>query len=219
MSQIDLALQKNHVTYTAPLNLRDPEAPTLTLLETRSVLASSGNTGARTWEAALWLGTYLCSEEGRKMVNGKTILELGAGTGFLSILCAKHLQARYVLATDGNGGVVDGLTSNILVNGLERDRRIQAAVLQWGNTLVDEDLKYSEGILLPELVIGADIVSCATKGTSFRISPFRARMSSHSTDLRYSFDVSPRCDTARTFLSPHACHLSLVSDSPKRSNL
>lgn len=99
------------------------------------------------------------------MVNGKTILELGAGTGFLSILCAKHLQARYVLATDGNGEVVDGLKSNIIVNGLERDRRIQAAVLQWGNTLADEVLKNSDGTLQYDMVIGADIVRCATKST------------------------------------------------------
>ena len=161
-SEIGLALQKSLVTYTAPLELRDPEPPVLTLLETRSVLASSGNTGARTWEAALWLGTYLCCEEGRKMVKGKTILELGAGTGFLSILCAKYLQARCVLATDGNGEVVDGLKSNIVVNGLEREQRIRAAVLQWGNTLVDEDIMLSDGALQYDLIIGADIVSCAT---------------------------------------------------------
>jgi len=158
MSQIDLAQQKSYATYTAPLSLRDPEAPTVTLLEARSILASSGNTGLRTWEAALWLGTYLCSEEGKKLVNGKTILELGAGTGFISILCAKHLQARYVLATDGNGEVVDGLKTNIVVNGLERDRRIQTAVLQWGHTLIDEELKSSDGSLQYDLVLGADIV-------------------------------------------------------------
>jgi len=172
-----LAQQKSYVTYTVPLDLRDPEAPMLRLLEARSVLASSGNTGVRTWEAALWLGTYLCSEEGRKLVSGKTVLELGAGTGFLSILCAKHLQARYVLATDGNGEVVDGLKSNIVVNGLERDRRIQAAMLPWANTLVDEDLKKNDGTLQYDLILGADIVSCATVGFSFRISWFRARMS------------------------------------------
>ncbi len=96
------------------------------------------------------------------MVKGKTILELGAGTGFLSILCAKYLQARCVLATDGNGEVVDGLKSNIVVNGLEREQRIRAAVLQWGNTLVDEDIMLSDGALQYDLIIGADIVSCAT---------------------------------------------------------
>lgn len=110
-------------------------------------------------------------------MNGKTILELGAGTGFLSILCAKHLHARYVLATDGNGEVIDGLKPNIIVNGLEHDRRIQATVLQWGKSLVDEDTKNNDGALKYDLFIGADIVSCATIGTSFRISCFRARIS------------------------------------------
>lgn len=170
ISQIDLAQQKSYVTYTAPLNLRDPETPMLTLIEARSVLASSGNTGIRTWEAALWLGTYFCSEEGRKLVSGKNILELGAGTGFLSILCTKHLQARYVLATDGNAEVVDALDSNIVVNGLERDQGIHATVLQWGNTLVDEGIMNSDGDLQYDLVIGADIVSCATEVISFRTS-------------------------------------------------
>lgn len=110
-------------------------------------------------------------------MNGKTILELGAGTGFLSILCAKHLHARYVRATDGNGEVIDGLKSNIIVNGLEHDQRIQATVLQWGKSLADEDTKNSDGTLQYDLFIGADIVSCATIAPSFQVSWFRARMS------------------------------------------
>lgn len=61
------------------------------------------------------LGWYLfnqCPE----MVRNKNILELGAGTGFLSVLCAGHLKAASVLATDGLSHVCESLQANINLN-------------------------------------------------------------------------------------------------------
>ena len=159
ISEVDSAQQKSYVTYTAPLPLQSPDAPAVTLLEARSVLASSGNTGVRTWEAALRLATYLHSDQGRRLVEGKTVLELGAGTGLLSILCSKHLCARYVLATDGNGDVVDGLQSNVCLNGLEGDRIIDVAVLKWGHRVLGGILGSREDARQYDLILGADIVS------------------------------------------------------------
>ena len=150
------AQQKSYVTYTAPSPALN--APQVTLLEARSLLASSGTTGLRTWEAALHLGTYLFSSEGKDLVIGKNIIELGAGTGFLSILCAKHLGAKHVLATDGDGGVIDDLTTNIFLNGLDRSGFIDTAVLKWGYALVDDIFEDSEGSLKYDLVLGADVV-------------------------------------------------------------
>ena len=158
MSEIDSVQQKSYVTYTAPIALSNPEAPAITLLEARSVLASSGNTGVRTWEAALRLGTYLCSEEGRKFIKGKAVLELGAGTGLLSILCAKQLQARYVLATDGSGEVVDVLRSNITLNGPEGGSLIHTTVLQWGHANDCRALSSAGNDQQYDLILAADIV-------------------------------------------------------------
>ena len=156
MSDIDLAQQKSYVTYTTPI--QSFEAPSITTLEARSVLASSGNTGARTWEAALRLGGYLFSDAGRHHVAEKNILELGAGTGFLSILCAKYLDARFVLATDGSGEVVDSIQSNLYLNGLEGAGKVQADVLKWGHAIQGGRVEGQEEAHHYELILGADIV-------------------------------------------------------------
>ena len=86
------------------------------------------------------------------MIDGKGILELGAGSGFLSILCAKYLNARSVLATDGSERVVDELQSNLYLNGLEDNRVIEATILKWGQ-LPDKHL------WTYDLILGSDIVS------------------------------------------------------------
>lgn len=143
------------------------DAPEVTLLEARSLLASSGTTGFRTWEAALLLGTYLFSPVGKHIVQNKNIIELGAGTGFLSILCATHLGAKYVLATDGSREVVDDLESNILLNGLEGSEVINAAFLSWGYMLNDEILKGADEDYSYDLVIGADVVGTDLSDNSF----------------------------------------------------
>lgn len=147
--------QKSYVTYTAPLP--GLGAPEVTLLEARSLLGSSGTTGLRTWEAALFLGKYLSSPDGREYVQNCSILELGAGTGFLSILCAKHLNAQNVLATDGDRGVVDGLDLNVLINRLDGRDLIKTAVFKWGHTLLDILDGQQAGRPL-NLVLGADVV-------------------------------------------------------------
>jgi predicted nicotinamide N-methyase len=93
------------------------------------------------------------------LIRGKTILELGAGTGFLSILCAKHLGARFVLATDGSAEVISDLDSNIFLNGLESTNLIVPGMLKWGHTLSDELLNGPEDNRTYDLVLGADVVS------------------------------------------------------------
>jgi predicted nicotinamide N-methyase len=90
-------------------------------------------------------------------VRGKSVLELGAGTGYLSILCAKHLGASYVLATDGSEEVVDGLQTSIYLNELQTNTKIEAKELQWGHPLLGgEESQWNSGRKI-DLVIGADI--------------------------------------------------------------
>lgn len=148
--------QKSYVTYTAPSQALN--APQVTLLEARSLLAYSGTTGLRTWEAALHLGTYLFTPEAEDLVAGKNIIELGAGTGFFSVLCAKHLGAKHVLATDGDGGVIDNIATNVYLNRLDRSGLVETTVLKWGHALVDEVFEKRKGALEYDLVLGADVV-------------------------------------------------------------
>ncbi|KAJ8125445.1 hypothetical protein O1611_g8195 [Lasiodiplodia mahajangana] len=100
------------------------EEPTITLLERRNLISGSRTTGHRTWEAALHLGSYLLTDSGQDLVRGKAVLELGAGTGFLAILCAKHLGARRVTTTDGDETVVDYLKENLALNEVDDERLV-----------------------------------------------------------------------------------------------
>ena len=162
--------QKSYVTYIAPMN--GTGVPEITLLEARSLLVSSGDTGLRTWDAALYLGEYLFSCAGKRIVAGSKIIELGAGTGFLSILCAKHLGALHVLATDGSGEVINDLESNLYLNGLHGNPIIETAVLNWGQALIDsmpDDVQDSQ---FYDLVLAADVVS-----SGFISSRFHLRLS------------------------------------------
>lgn len=163
-SETTAVQQKSYVTFTTlPENASREEEegpdPTMTLLERRQLISGSLTTGYRTWEAALHLGAYLLSGHGQELVKGKSILELGAGTGFLAILCAKNLGAAHVTTTDGDEGVVEALKENLFLNGLDDERKVLTSVLRWGHGVrgswVEDDFEEHPY----DTVIGADIVS------------------------------------------------------------
>lgn len=156
--EADEAQLKSLVTYT--LSLLQPPVQ-IDILENRLLIAAGGTTGLRTWEAALHLGQFLCTN--RNLVAGKRVLELGAGTGYLSILCAKHLGAAHVIASDGSEDVVDTLADNFCVNnipwgyGTSSEGSISPKLLKWGHALVGtEEVEWNAGRTI-DLVVGADI--------------------------------------------------------------
>lgn len=169
-SEMVAAQQKSYVTFSTPFSDRigtdeaDAE-PSITLLERRNLISGSQTTGFRTWEAALHLGSYLLAPAGQELIRGKSVLELGAGTGFLSILCAGQLQASHVTTTDGDEGVVDALKENLFLNDLDDTSKVLTNVLRWGHGLkgswVQDDFEEHPY----DTVIGADIVGilCATR--------------------------------------------------------
>ncbi|KAM0693439.1 hypothetical protein Q7P36_006694 [Cladosporium allicinum] len=161
-SETTAVQQKSYVTFTTlPENASREEEegpdPTMTLLERRQLISGSLTTGFRTWEAALHLGAYLLSGPGQELIKGKSILELGAGTGFLAILCAKNLGAAHVTTTDGDEGVVEALKENLFLNGLDDERKVLTSVLRWGQGVrgswVQDDFEEHPY----DTVIGADI--------------------------------------------------------------
>jgi protein-lysine N-methyltransferase EEF2KMT len=175
------ARQKHYVTYvlpSTPLGAGEqglaPDSvvsaapvatapPSITLFESHDVLASAGTTGRRTWETALHLGSVLLGSPWRERVAGATVLELGAGTGFLAILCARHLQAQFVLATDGNSQVVDDLQRNLDLNELQGKGLVQTAVLKWGQhgqmgELLDANMAGDGSRRDYDLILGSDLV-------------------------------------------------------------
>lgn len=99
----------------------------VSICEQRALLGGHGTTGARTWEAALALAEYLIARP--EEVNGKYILELGAGTGMLSII-ARKLGAKMVYATDGHEDVCRAIKANVARNQADH---IRVETLEWGN--------------------------------------------------------------------------------------
>lgn len=85
------------------------------------------------------------------------MLELGAGTGYLSILCAKHLNATHVTVTDGSEAIVSDLPTNFYLNGLQESNVIEAQELKWGQALPGrEQAEWNQGRPV-NVVLGADI--------------------------------------------------------------
>ncbi|KAL3422574.1 hypothetical protein PVAG01_06730 [Phlyctema vagabunda] len=193
LSEAASAQQKSLVTYTIsqlqqpqpaahpypnhkpePSSMSSRPFPTISLLESRNLLFASGTTGLRTWEASLHLGNYLAWHPA--LIQGRSILELGAGTGYLSILCAKYLGAHAVLATDGSDGVVSSLATNIGLNDLESSARssqsqapfpsfpfsslsqiISVRDLIWGDALLGTDDPVVRAGTDIDMVLGADV--------------------------------------------------------------
>lgn len=159
MPVADEAQQRCIVTYH--LSLLQPPVD-IDILENRALISAAGTTGLRTWEAALHLGQFLCVNG--HFVAGKRVLELGAGTGYLSVLCAKHLGAVHVTASDGAEEVVDNLADNFTLNGLDwgfsnsRRARLSPKLLKWGHALVGTEEPEWLGGQKIDLIVGADVI-------------------------------------------------------------
>ncbi|KIW19153.1 hypothetical protein PV08_03446 [Exophiala spinifera] len=108
--------QELHVhSYFPPLPLDQQGVQPVLIKEARNLLSRGNNVGLRTWEAALHLAWHLTVQQ-PDLVQHRNVLELGAGTGLLSLLCAGQLQASHVLATDGLGHVCESLQHNVDLN-------------------------------------------------------------------------------------------------------
>ena len=156
-SSLQQAQQLSLVKYTAP------NKPTLTVTtsESRGLILSGGTTGNRTWEAALHLGSFLASEAGEAL-RGKRVIELGAGTGFLALFCARHLGVESVVVTDREQFLIDNIRACVRYNLDGRDNiPIYPAVWEWGTPLerTGELDGVAKGGLKFDVALGADLVS------------------------------------------------------------
>ncbi|KAL7624534.1 hypothetical protein AAE478_006099 [Parahypoxylon ruwenzoriense] len=166
-SEFEAVQEKAYVTFTCMPELHgldgnddgndDAPEPTITLLERRHLISGSRTTGFRTWEASLHLGSYLLTEAGSRLVRAKNVLELGAGTGFLSILLAKHLRVNHVTATDGDEGVIEALKENLALNSLNDREKVRTETFGWGHDIKDTWVEQDCNASPYDVVIGADI--------------------------------------------------------------
>ncbi|KAL8990385.1 MAG: hypothetical protein Q9169_008132 [Polycauliona sp. 2 TL-2023] len=152
-NEIDAMQEKRPVTYTAPVLGCNP--PTIIILEAPNLLASNGDTGNRTWDAALVLATFLFTE-GRHFVQDASVLELGAGLGFVSVFCGKHLGAKHVLVTDASEAVLSTAQQNAELNDVSSI--VKTSVLRWGTPDLDRILQNGNDAISFDLILGADML-------------------------------------------------------------
>ncbi|BCR91891.1 protein-lysine N-methyltransferase [Aspergillus chevalieri] len=140
-SQIQQAQQLGYIKYTAPSppsqspSASECEPRTVVTSESRGLILSSGTTGFRTWEAALHLGTYLSSPSiADTLIKGKQVLELGAGTGFVSLFCAKYLGPKRVVATDREQALIESIRDCVGRNGIGEEVLVPG-IWEWGNEM------------------------------------------------------------------------------------
>lgn len=165
-SPLEVETARSYVTYIlppSPCNGREIGQP-ITLHESRNIISGAGTTGLRTWEAALSLGEYLICTHldqiyknttfsaavegvGKVLRETDSVLELGAGTGLVSIIAAR-LGATKVLATDGDSMVCEALARNVGLSGVNDIVTVRKRL--WGDE-IDMGEKY-------DLVLGADVV-------------------------------------------------------------
>ncbi|OOQ87526.1 hypothetical protein PEBR_15402 [Penicillium brasilianum] len=161
-SALELVQQLSHVKYTAPLQSYPTADREVTTIESRGLLLSGGTTGNRTWEAALHLGSFLASPAGDALVRGKRVIELGAGTGFLSLFCARHLGVRGVVASDGEPALIENMRACVPFN-YQGDGSFPfyPAMWDWGAPLKkteELDSFVEAGDLRFDVALGADLV-------------------------------------------------------------
>ncbi|KAJ5806900.1 hypothetical protein N7474_010492 [Penicillium riverlandense] len=161
---LEQAQQLELVKYTAPAQPdatdSTPERTVITS-ESRGLIYGSGTTGFRTWEAALHLGSFLATGIGEALLRGKRVIELGAGTGFLSLLCARHLGAHAVVATDRETTLIENMDRCTSHNqtGVATALPFYPAVWEWGTPL---DVKGGGNAVSEwnkfDVALGADLV-------------------------------------------------------------
>jgi len=107
------------------------------LLTIKQDWGGSVSTGASVWNGANILSWFMENKLDHNAMRDKSVLELGAGVGFSSLV-ANALGATNVVITDGNTDVLQIADKNIEIN-VDRNQRnnIRTAQLQWGT----DDLK------------------------------------------------------------------------------
>ena len=91
--------------------------------------------GQKVWTGSFFLANYLISmhQSSSPLLKNKSVMELGAGSGILSILASSFLEASFVTASDNDPVALDLLSQNLILNDLHQSQStIQTASFSWG---------------------------------------------------------------------------------------
>ena len=121
----------------------------------------STGTGGAVWDAAQVLAEYI-DKHHERWKHASTVLELGAGLGYASIV-ASRCGFRRVLATDGDAALIPMLRSNVARNVLtESDSvTVEVAPLWWGDEAAFATALPSDA-RPPDLIMASDVIYLGT---------------------------------------------------------
>lgn len=141
----------------------DDENTTVKIKETPKIISGQGTTGLRTWEAALYLLSYINSSgedsTGRISLEGSEIVELGAGTGLVSLAIAKKFKSHNftsITVTDGDSALVEGIGATFAYNGIE-NVAVRSQQLLWGTTDPRDTENFVQAVPHADIVVAADV--------------------------------------------------------------
>ncbi|KAG9442003.1 hypothetical protein H6P81_017857 [Aristolochia fimbriata] len=126
----------------------------LTILQSPSSMSTPGVTGAVMWDSGLVLAKFLehAVDTGMLLLQGKKVVELGAGCGLVG--CIAALLGAKVILTDLPDRL-KLLKKNVEANVEESYSPGEATVaeLEWGD---DPDCRLTEP--MPDIVLGSDVI-------------------------------------------------------------
>lgn len=134
------------------------EASYVQMTETPKIISGNGTTGLRTWQAALYLANYLNSGDCDVSLAGKTVCELGAGTGLVSLALLKaHPEIGHVYVTDGDAMLVEKVLGSLKLNAITEGTRVTASQLLWGTTDPEDHETFERMCPDADVVVAADV--------------------------------------------------------------
>ncbi|KAI9057779.1 hypothetical protein FKP32DRAFT_1583224 [Trametes sanguinea] len=160
----------SYVTYlwasvNPPVEPVYPGYASATLLESRTTI-ESGTTGLRTWSASLLLAQHLLAHPG--LIQGRRVLELGCGAGFLAVVAASvqlehSMAAGSLWLTDVNEHVLSRCEHNLRLrcNQSCHHPNLNFRPLDWFDALSNDRRSSVQGLLedaRPDVILGADVV-------------------------------------------------------------
>lgn len=125
---------------------------TVLIEETPKVISGAGTTGLRTWEAAIALMGFLS----HLSLAFKLVMELGAGTGLVSLSLLKTKNVLELTVTDGNSALLENFSRSLELNELSSTARLSLVQLEWGTTNITKE-EFVRLAPEAEVVVAADV--------------------------------------------------------------
>ncbi|KAF0720485.1 Aste57867_278 [Aphanomyces stellatus] len=156
--EVEYALSTIRIGAALRFQIRQMEE--LSLAGSLSMLSEMRETTSEISGQRIWPGSYLLAEyihAHTALVAGKRVLELGAGTGLVSLV-AQLAGAPTVVATDGDMGVVTDILAWNVDHNAAVSSGIHTSSLWWGDAASSDTFRGRFGAAPFDVVLAGDVL-------------------------------------------------------------